>query len=67
MSEGRIEYRDRPRGEKQLWAIRVGTRNEIRESAENLLRELRGEYTRASVFVNGRRVQLTRSEERNEP
>lgn len=61
MSEGRIQYRERPRGELELWGIRVGTRTEIRTSAEDLLADLREEAPRAAVFVNGRRIQISKN------
>lgn len=61
MSEARIEYREWPRGELELWAIRVGTRTEIQTSAEDLLTDLRAEYPRAAVLVNGRRIQISKN------
>lgn len=61
MSEARIEYRERPRGDLKLWAIRAGTRNEIRESAEKLLIDLRLELRRPAVFVSGKRIQLSKN------
>lgn len=61
MSEARIQYREQARGVLELWGIRVGTRTEIRESAEDLLADLREEAPRASVFVNGKRIQLSKN------
>lgn len=57
-TEARIEYRETPSSERELWAIRVDTWAQIRESAQDLLRDLREGHKRALVWVNGRRVQL---------
>jgi len=56
----RIEFKERPGGPKELWAVHGGKRREVRASAVALLRELREDlgHRRAQVFINGRRVQL---------
>lgn len=59
MSEARITFRERPKGEEQLYCLRRGTRAEIDESAHLLLEELRGEgFARAAVFIDGRRARI---------
>ena len=49
--DARIEFRDCGSDPWTLWAIRVGTREEIIESAEDLLREMREEYPGAKVQI----------------
>lgn len=48
-------------GAWETWGVRNGTRKEIRESAENLLRELREQEKRpwyTKVRIDGRQVVL---------
>ena len=57
-----ITYRERPKETPILWAWREGTKDEIRESAEELLRGLREEgFKRAAVYVDGHRINLPKS------
>ena len=60
----RITMRMRPGAPTELWAQHGGKRKEVRDSAVDLLRELREDlgFTRAQVYINGRRVQLPRQE-----
>jgi len=54
MPEAMIEYKDCA-GPWQPWAIRVGTRKQIEESARSLLEEIKEEYPRGQVsLVDGR-------------
>ena len=63
MIKADIEYRDRPRDPVMPWAMREGTKEEIRTSARNLLESMRDEEGLRSpaVFVvwpNGKRERI---------
>ena len=49
--DARIEYRECGSDPWDLWAIRVGTREEIIWSAEDLLRDLRYEFPTSKVRI----------------
>ena len=64
MPRAEIEYRERPKGPLTLYAHREGSKTDIRESAELLLAELRREgFKKAVVFIDGKRIQLSRKED----
>lgn len=60
--EAAITYREGARGPIETWAIRVGKKKEIMESARGLLDDLRKENKSSQVFVKfeGRRPMRVR-------
>jgi len=60
-----IEYRERPRGEKELWALFAGKRVDALKSARNLLVSMREDSKLRSpaVFLNGKRIQWNKKSE----
>jgi len=63
MIRAEINYRDRPRDPVMFWAIREGSRTEIRDSARGLLTSMREEEGLRSpavwvIWPNGKRERI---------
>jgi len=57
-----IELQRKPRGRIEFWAYRVGTRAQAIESARELLEDMREQgFTKAKVFINGKRIMIRRT------
>jgi len=63
-----IEYFEKPGEKWHLWAFREGTREEIIQTGENFLRELREEYPHSkvrAVLENGHKLNIRYRKEKS--
>lgn len=58
----RITFRERPRGDWEVYGNHMGKRSEAEDSARRLKRDLREKYPKAQVAINERILRDRRSE-----
>ncbi len=58
----RITFREVPRGDWEIYANHMGKRAEAEDSARRLKRDLREQYPRAQVAINGHRLRDKKGE-----
>jgi len=66
MPEARITFRLTRGSALEDWAVRQGSRKAIQESALGLLQELRRDFPKAQVYINGRRINLIKKDKQHD-